>query len=411
MKRITAIILPIIIIVTSCMNNSNSNIILWTDKPEIAAYVEEFNSTQDKFRLEIVYKKNPGEELRASESQPDFIISDFLSSPGIMELFAPLDDLLNEERLNRNIFYSDFLNMGKKEETLLLLPVSFNLPAVMFNTELESVTIPPFFLNPLEMETAAKEFNENSNSGFQVMGFSPRWEKEVLYLNSVLEKADFKALSTGVLSWNNDNVMKSLEDLNRWSEDINDSFESQEEFTTKFLYDPGYKLIAEKRILFYYSDLVGFFSIPPEKRKNLDFRWFALENKIPVLEDVVFSGIPLGAKNSEGAVEFIYWLFSPDTQKKLLKSSQIKRLDTFGFANGFSSLPSVNKNDLPIMYPKLAGSIPPESSLVFPDSLPFYWREIKKDVIIPWFYNRTQKIPQNISLQEAIEEWLKQRPQ
>ncbi len=392
------------------MNSRNSNIILWTDKPEIAAYVEEFNSTQDKFRLEIVYKKNPGKDLLESDNQPDFVISDFLSSPGIIELFSPLTDLLKEERLNNNIFYSQFLNMGKRGEDLLLLPVSFNLPAIMFSNELDSVNIPPFFLNPPEMESAAKEFNETSTSSFQTMGFSPRWESEVLFLSSVLAGAEFQALSTGVLSWNNETVTESIEDLKRWSTDINNSFEYQEEFTTKFLYDPGYKLAAEKRILFYYSDLVGFFSIPPEKRKVLDFRWFAMENKIPVLEDVVLSGIPVGAKNTEGAVEFIYWLFSPDTQKKLLKSTQIKRLDTFGFANGFSSLPGVNENAMPIMYPNLAGLVPPESSLLFPKSLPSYWLELKTDVIIPWFYDRSGDSPQEITLQGAIEEWLKQRP-
>ena len=411
MKRITYIVLPLLLILSSCMNSSNSNIILWTDKPEIAAYVEEFNSTQEKFRLEIVYKKNPGEALSLSDNPPDFVISDFLSSPGIIDFFTPLDELLKEERLNQNIFYSEFLKMGRKGGNLLLLPVSFNLPAIMFNSESDSEDIPPFFLNPPEMEAEAKSFNEKGSSGFQVMGFSPRWESEVLYLNSVLMKAGFQSLSTGVLSWNSENILKSLEVLKRWGTEINNSFEYQEEFTTKFLYDPGYKLIAEKRILFYYSDLVGFFSIPPEKRKILDFTWFASENKIPVLEDAVLSGIPAGAKNRDGAVEFIYWLFSPETQKKLLISTQIKRLDTFGFANGFSSLPEVNENELPILYPQLAGSVPPEASLIFPDSLPLYWREIKKDVILPWFYNQTGKNSQKISLQEAIEEWLKQRPQ
>ncbi len=280
----------------------------------------------------------------------------------------------------------------------------------MFSNELDSINIPPFFLNPPDLESAAEEFNETSTSSFQTMGFSPGWESEVLFLSSVLAGAEFEALSTGILSWNNETVTESIEDLKKWSTDINNSFEYQKEFTTKFLYDPGYKLAAEKRILFYYSDLVGFFSIPPEKRKVLDFRWFAMENKIPVLEDVVLSGIPVGAKNTEGAVEFIYWLFSPDTQKKLLKSTQIKRLDTFGFANGFSSLPGVNENAMPIMYPDLAGSVPPESSLLFPKSLPSYWLELKTDVILPWFYDRSGDSPQEISLQEAIEEWLKQRP-
>lgn len=398
------------LLLSACLFDNNSTIVLWTNKPEMAAYVEEFNSTQDKYRIEIVYKKRPGEILGLTDNSADLIVSEFLNSPGVIELFTPLDTFLEEGNLDLSIFYSGLLELGQKEEELFLLPVSFNLPSLMFSRATQSPDIPSFFMNTSTMETAAIDFHKSSDKDFQVMGFSLRWESEVLFQNSVLMGTEFQLLNTGVLSWNNKKLLDSLKLSIRWSKEINGGFEQEEEFTTKFLYDPSYKLIAENRILFYYSDLVSFFAIPPDKRKNMDFRWLSSDDKIPVLGNILFSGIPNGAKNKKGALEFIYWFFDPATQAKLLKSTQIKRMDTFGFANGFSAIPGVNKNELPIIYPTLVGYIPPESSLIFPKPLPLYWEDLKAQVINPWLKNQAGKNPLNMSLQKAIEEWLKQKP-
>ncbi|MCK5200585.1 MAG: hypothetical protein KAR21_19655, partial [Spirochaetales bacterium] len=302
MERVLTLGFLIIILLSSCVFKDNSTIILWTDKPEMAAYVEEFNSTQNKYRIEIVYKKEPGAALALTDNPADLVVSEFLNSPGTIEQFAPLDSFFGEGKMDLSIFYSGLLELGHKEEELFLLPVSFNLPAVMFNRTTESEDIPSFFMNPSEMENAARSFNGKSDTDFQVLGFSPRWDSEVLFLNAVLMRTEFQLLNTGVLSWNNQKLLDSLKLSIKWSEEINGGMEQEEEFTAKFLYDPSYKLIAENRILFYYSDLVNFFAIPPDKRKNLDFRWLSSADKIPVLGNILFSGIPNGAKNKNGAL-------------------------------------------------------------------------------------------------------------
>lgn len=393
--------------ILSC--TSNSTIILWTDKPEMAAYVEEFNSTQNDYRIEIVYKKEPGVSLAQTDFPGDLVISDFLNAPGTIELFSSLTDVYEENKMDLSIFYSGLLDLGYSQEELFLLPVSFNLPTIMFKKAIESENIPAFYMNPEDMESLSNNFNKNSNTDFEVMGFSPRWENQILLINSSLMKTNFQMLNTGVLSWNRQKLLESIEISRKWSNEINGGLEQEEEFTTKFLYDPSYKLIEENRILFYYSSLVNFFGIASEKRKNLDFRWIAVDNKIPVMGNILFTGIPEKAKNRKGAISFIHWFFNSDTQKNLLKSSQIKRMDTFGFANGFSSLPDINKNELAIIYPNLVGKIPRESSLMFPKVLPLYWTELKNKVIKPWIFEQTGTNPPEITLQAAIEEWLKQQ--
>ncbi len=407
MKRALLLVIPIILFFSSC--SPNSTIILWTDKPEMAAYVEEFNSVQDKYRIEIVYKKDPGTALAQTEYSGDLVISEFLNSPGTIEQFSSLADMYDENKLDLSIFYSELLDLGYFENELNLLPISFNLPTIMFKKTIDSEDIPSFYMNPEDIKNASINFNAKSDTNFEVMGFSTRWEKEVLFINSVLMGTNFQMLSTGVLSWDRQKLLDSIEFSKDWSEKTNGGLEQEEEFTTKFLYDPSYKLIEENRIRFFYSDLVNFFGIAPEKRKHLDFRWLASDNKIPVLENILFTGIPEKAKNKKGATQFLHWFFDPSTQENLLKSSQIKRMDTFGFANGFSSLREINKNELAIIYPNLVGKIPQESSLIFPEALPLYWVELKNKVIIPWLYEQTGQKTQGITLQGAIEDWLKQR--
>lgn len=413
MKRVILTVIPIFLFLSSCSQNSNSTVILWTDKPEMAAYVEEFNSIQDRYRIEIVYKKEPGYTLLKTNNQSnntvDLIISDYLNSPDTLALFSPLEDVYKEDAMDMSIFYSGLLDLGYIEDELFLLPVSFNLPTIMFKKSIENEDIPSFYMNSKDIETASVNFNKKSTANFTMMGFSQRWEDEVLFINAVLMNTNFKMLNTGVLSWDNQKLLDSIEYIKKWSNETNGGLDKEEEFTTKFLYDPSYKLIEENRILFYYSDIVNFFSIAPEKRRNLDFRWLAEDNKIPVFGNILFSGIPKKAKNRKGAIQFIHWFFDPGTQKNLLKSTQIKRMDTFGFANGFSSLKEINKNELPIIYPNMVGNIPQESSLIFPDPLPLYWDELKTKVIIPWMYMQTGAAPPDETLQTTIAEWLKQK--
>jgi hypothetical protein len=409
MKRIVLFVFLIFLIFSSCSTGTNSTIILWTDKPEVAAYVEEFNAVQEKYRIEIIYKKNPGLILGKSNTPVDLVISEFLNSPEIIDLFSPINDVYEEDKMNLSIFYSGLLDLGYKDEELFLLPVSFNLPTVMFKKITSTEDIPTFYMNPSDLKETSISFNNSSDSEFEVMGFSQRWDSEVLFLNSVLMGTSFKTLSSGILSWNDQKLSEALELSKTWSQEVNGGLENEKEFTTKFLYDPSYKLIEKDRILYYYSDIVNFFSIAPEKRKELDFRWFAAEDRIPVLGNILYSGIPITAKNRDGAVSFFYWFFNPETQTKLLKSTQIKRMDTFGFANGFSSLREINENEIPIIYPNLVGSIPKGSSLIFPNTLPLYWTELKTKVIKPWMYDQTGDNPQETSLQIAIDEWLKQK--
>ena len=409
MKRISLLITTIILILTSCLSNSNSTIILWTDKPEMAAYVEEFNSIQNKYRIEIVYKKEPGSALAKTEIPGDIIIAEFLNAPGTIELFGSLEEVYKDDKMDLSIFYKGLLDLGYKQDELVLLPVSFNLPTLMFKKTIDLDDIPSFYMNQEDIKNASINFNNKSDTKFEVMGFSPRWETEFLFINTVLLETNFKMLGTGVLSWDKQKLLESLEASRNWSIEINGGLEHEEDFTTKYLYNPSYKLIEENRILFYYSDLVVFFGIAPEKRKNMDFRWIASNNKIPILGNILFSGIPEKAKNKKGSIEFLHWFFNPETQKKLLKSSQIKRMDTFGLANGFSSLPEINKNELAMIYPNLIGKIPQESSLIFPQALPLYWTEIKNKVIKPWLDEQTGAAPSDNTLQKVIEEWLKQR--
>jgi hypothetical protein len=273
------------------------------------------------------------------------------------------------------------------------------------------IGIDTFFLSPEIIESESSAFNEQNDTSFQQQGFSLLWEPKMLYLVTRLFETRFQETSFGELIWRKEGLQNSIEYFDKWSEDINGGREKEREFTDKYLYDPGYKLINEGRILFYYTDIKSFFGIPGGKRDNLDFRWIAGEEEIPVMEDILYAGIPKASKNIKAAREFLSWFFQRETQQRLLESTQYKRMRTFGISNGFSSLREINEIELPRYYPALVGHIPPESSFSFPRPLPADWEDLKERVLKPWLLGKVMGMGEYRELEEAIQAWQLQRPQ
>ena len=384
---------------------------LWTNRPEIAAYVEEFNATHDLIKVEIEYKEFPGKELSADDTPVDLVFDEFLNSSETVSLFLPLDSIFKNQELDSSQFYKELLSKGVFEEHQIFLPVSFNLPLIYFSKELDSKYIAPFFMDIKSLEKASASVREGSNKSFHKEGFSPLWSKESIFQTAVLNNSDFRQLNT-ILSWNEANLEKTVSFLKDWIETANGGFTEEKEFEEKFLYDPMPKLINKGRIGFAYSDIDSFFTLPPEKRENLDFRWLSSESMVHALNTVLFTGIPRKAEHKREARAFLTWFFKVETQKKLLEASMHKRIRIFGIGQGFSSLRTVNNTELPKLYPALMGHIPPENALVFPAPVPGNWPVIKEQIIKPWLFEKiTMADPPNMTLKEAIIEWEKQNPE
>jgi hypothetical protein len=156
-------------------------------------------------------------------------------------------------------------------------------------------------------------------------------------------------------------------------------------------------------------DSAAFFTQAPERRENLDFRWIAGDETIPLDEGAVFYGVSKAGRAQKAAEAYTRWFFSPETQRFLLEESINKRLseNSFGIGGGFSALRTVTEQIFPQFYPALLGHIPPESYLSPPNILPRNWAGLKERVILPYLHDRIRgKEGEDArSLERRISDW------
>jgi len=411
MFRITCLLLLLfyILILASCgiLGFSTPTITLWTNQIQIIAYIEEFNAQYPHYKVEILYVQSPQERLLSANDKPDLILADFLSSPSYIALFEPLDTILNEQNINIKNIYKDLLHLGVYGSQHVLLPFSFDLPAIVYRKESEEQDISNFTISLNLLKEKSKDFNIVQEGKLNALGFSPLWNSDFLFSAMSLLGTDFKADAEAILIWNETALANSIDFLRSWFEQAAYGYKREREFTKKYIYEPMYKLIQDKRfgyyrISFFLTSASEFFKIPKQKRENLDFRWLCSENKIPVNNNILYFGIPKGAKNIEGGYEFLKWIFNPHTQEKYLEISSSTNLNIFGISRGFSSLISVNEQNIPQYFPILLGRIPTEDFFLFPNPLPDNWQILKKEVIWEWFLEVFSSIDEAPLLKERL---------
>jgi ABC-type glycerol-3-phosphate transport system substrate-binding protein len=375
----------LLFLLSCCGVFDNHRVTICTYIPAILAYSETFNASQDAYRIEMFYHPEPHMMLGEKETSPDLIIGGSLACPTNIQKFVSLDNLLKHDHVDPDAFYQEILIPGRYENKQKLLPLCFDLPAIVFekNTDVQESTDVYFYLDTLKAKS--REFIRNKGDRLLRMGFSPFWDNDFLYGTAVLYNVNFRTEGKELLVWDSDALTKAIAFLKNWVSEIPGGYAAERIYSRKYLNAPSYQLIKEKKIEFYFLDSEDLYIIPREKHNYIDFKWLSYENKIPVCDDIVFLGIPSRAGNKEGAKAFIHWIFDPETQGKLMEINHFKRLDDmFGIAGGFSSLREVNNTTLPQHYPLFIGHIPAAESIIFPDVLPDNWGQIKNEIIIPW---------------------------
>ncbi len=410
MKKYIFLITGILLLGVSCSQYERHTVVLWTNRPEIAAYVEEFNAIHSKTKVEIEYKKNPGDALGTATTPPDLVFDEYLNAAETFPLFTQLDSLFKKEKIDKTLFYVNLLKEGSMDGHQILLPVSFNLPLIFFKKNSASPFIVPFFMNLDTLKEASQAANKKSKKTHAVEGFSPLWNTEMLFQITKLYNTDFKQTHS-FITWNNENLEKSIQFIQNWILSVNGGLIQEREFSEKYLYDPKPNLIEEGRISFAYANLTSFFALPPEKRKDLDFRWLSHNNHVHALQNILYTGIPKGAGNKRDAEIFLSWFFKRETQKKFLEATIHKRIRIFGIGQGLSSLREINNNELPKLHPALMGHIPPETALLFPPAVPENWITIKEHIIKPWLFQQANTDnPPPDTLKDTVIKWEKQNP-
>ncbi|MGP1440067.1 MAG: extracellular solute-binding protein [Treponema sp.] len=412
MKNIMFSLCVFFLFFSSCTRSVEQKIaVIWTNKVEIASYCEMFNTAQDEYKVVVEYKENPPYEISKTINNPDMVISSRLKGKATRVKFRPINYLL-KKGLDPTNFYKELLDLGLIDGEQYLLPLSFNLPTIIFSLSNKHLIENNFTISFDEIKKIASSFNTKKGSAYTKMCFAPRWEPNVLYIAMQGLGVDFEEGKESFV-WNEQALKNAVNYLKNWTYEVNENSEKEDEFKFKYLYDVPYILIDNGFCAFYYMSTNSLFSLPKEKLQNIDFRYLQFNGKVPCNDDILYVGICSNAKNKNASEAFLTWLYSLETQEKLLMEKQIKNLPSkeFGIAGGFSSLKPITEKVFAQYYPLLLAHLPQNSSLKTPLILPHNWETLKNEIVFPYLLEATvyseNKEKEEHSLEEKIREWEK----
>lgn len=404
------ILLPLFFL--ACARTEEEKIaVIWTNKADFVSYCEVFNNSQDKYKVIVEYKENPADAIINTEYPPDIVIGPWLKGKAAIGKFKKINNLFDSEKIEKTNFYPELLNLGSVSGNQYLLPVSFNLPMIIFSSAMKSQIKEGFTISTDEMREASLVFNKSNKGSYSRMGFSPRWFDDFLYITAKGFHASFEEENT-FFTWNDRALQSAISYIINWSKEVNSSARIEDEFKFKYLYDSPYSLVRNGRCLFYYVSSDELFSTPQKQLENIDFRWLNFNGKTPLDDAVLYAGICDNAKNKKAAEAFFIWFFNEDIQKQLLDRSHQMNLmvSSFALAGGFSGIRQVTEKLLPRYYPLLLSHLPQTETFYAPHILPSNWIKLKKEIVIPYLKeaceaeNGISAVP---SLSKKITDWYK----
>ncbi len=412
MRRIffAAILLAAFSILSSCDETEQSRIIIWTSSAEFAQYTELFNFTHPGSNAVIVYKENPAQELPPAKDElpPDIVIGSWLCTDKTQKQFKSLDYLFDRQTISSSMFYSQLLEAGKIRKTQYLLPVSFNLPAVIFAESNKNFISENYTMTLDQIKAAGLSYNEKNKKGtFSRIGFLPSANDDFLYLTTKLYRVDFRE-EKGQIVWSDLRLRNVVSYDRDWIINTNSSAQEEQDFAYKYLFMPDYRQVTSNRTLLAYTTSDKLFGIMKSQELDIDYRWICGDNFIPIEDSFLMTGIYKKARNEQGATEFLSWFFDSQNQESMLERKLAMNLNNemFGIADGFSSLRDVTEHILPIYYNQLLTNLPPAGLLKVPQKLPARWDSYKSVVVEPYL-NDSITSDKKLSISDYETEWRK----
>ena len=405
-----AFVLALSLLSTSCREEPQRRIVIWTSCAEFAQYTELFNSTHPGSNAIIVYKENPAQELPPAKDElpPDIVIGSWLRTDKTGRQFKPLDYLFDRQIISSSMFYTQLLDAGKVRRTQYLLPVSFNLPAVIFSNSNTDFITDNYTLSLDEIKTIGFAYNEKNTKGsFSRMGFIPSANNDFLYLTTKLYGVDFRE-EKDQITWSDLRLRNAVNYVRDWINTYNGSVKEEQDFAYKYLFMPDYRQVTSDRTLLAYSTSNNIFSNMKAQELDIDYRWIRGDDFIPIEDSFLMMGIYKKTQNEQGATEFLSWFFDSESQEAILERKLNMNLNNemFGIADGFSSLRDVTEHVLPVYYNQLLTNLPPAGLLKVPQKLPARWDSYKTVVVEPYL-SEAITTDKKVSISEYETEWRK----
>lgn len=406
------IVLISVLICVSCKKQKLQTLILWTDNVEFASYVELFNASQSEVKVAAVYKSSLLDSLdpKSSQIKPDVIAGSYLAYGIKSNYFSSLNKIFTDD-FNREQFYPELLQIGARGKKQFLLPVSFNLTALVFDLENSSFVKSSNTISVEQIKESSKLFNQKDKDlVYKKMAFAPQWNPDFLYLTLVAKSISFTS-DGQTLKYNAPILENAIASLRNWTSEINTSDNDEKDFAFKYLYTPFNKQVLQQKSLFAAISSEKLLALSEDELDKIDFRWFVEDEKAPVRENLSMIGIYKHSKNKKTALKFIQWFMNKDSQEQMIIRRINMNLDTntFGIANGFSSLIRVNEQVLPGYYKVLLARTPFHSIPKAPSIYPAEWEAVKKEIIIPYLVSSLGKNSSPADLSYQFAEWAQAR--
>ena len=384
---------------------ADQRVVLWTDRPEFAAYAQSFNSAQNEYVVEVVYKDSPASALKSKKAgRWDVAIGPFLNSVSLNDTFMPLENLFADGTVDKAQFYQNAIEKGVQDGHQMLLPLSFNVPAFIFQSGKIKQEYDSFALATDSFSAICLDFNK-AKSRHAKSAFSPLWNPESLFFFSILSPGLCSQFEAGNEVSQQD-VEGGLAQIRQQIKDLDGGIKAETKFREKYLYKNPLELLGSGHIFFWYSDVGSFYTLPADRRQNLDFRYYLnVDGKVSACEDMLWLGVPKKGGNTKGAVAFIQWLMNPEVQQNLILKAREMGIRSFGLAGGFSAVRTVNSGALPQIYPFINTFIPLEEYLAFPDPCPPDWYAFKSGAVIPYLVQECSAEETTRKLWEVSESW------
>ncbi len=392
---------------TMCTNTTSQPLTVWTSEPQIADYFDWYNANVDGSPVEVL-PVEPGsayQRLRRGERSPDLIIDRHMLKADAPTRYASLNEVIENRR---NDFYGPLLAAGRADDTFHLVPLSFDVPAVMFAEAWDPPQDERRLIDLGELREAAGAFNETADGRPVRMGYSPIWQESFALATVNAFGSRFRRGPDIMPLWSQDAVEQAVSFMRTWSTETNAGPASERDFQRRYLVAPGNRSVQEGRTGFWYTTAAEFFSMPEQEIATLDVRWLTREGILDVNDYIRWAAIPADSDRVDSARALLRWLLSDQTQLQLIERSFEHRESAFGFAGGFSSIQYVNERYLSETHPELTGRVPGESQLRRPVVEHPLWPSLGHEVIVPWLRESVQD-EQSIPLAERIRNWLMQQ--
>ncbi len=382
---------------TACTGNGDTPLVIWSNVPDVAFVVERYNLVEEG-TVHFRYVPDLVQALTQERSDADVVIGRWVNTPIVNNLMVPVEEYETDRPNGSNQVpvHSRFFT-----NTDSWIPLSYNVPVLVYYQPRTEMTT--------DFAVSFPELVEKTrwrSADVEAPLFAPTSSRRGLY--GVYKSLGFSPSVTeeGYPAWSETVLREAIQEVRSWQDEVYGGAAAERSYRDEYLYEPLLRQLENGRVAVAYGESNTMFTWSFLGDHSFGFRWLSRpDGRIEVNENVVYGGVLRNSRRPDRAFQFLTWLTTADVQEDLVREKVASRIDTFGFLEGFSTVPEVNISLSESIYPRFRDRVPSPGILALPSVLPRYWNEATEQVVAPFLEN-----PQGVEeLRLRLDRWYRQR--